>query len=462
MRGCHDFPLPGTKQREDAMKHFKLAAAGAMAALATASLIGCSSGSGGSGAGSASGSKPDAGQTLTYWATNQGSTLQADSTILSPELAKFTAQTGIKVNLQVIPWTDDSTKILAATASGKGPDVLNLGNTNAWTFGKTGGLLQFSAAQLAEVGGSSRFIPTVLSAAGSGPYTSLPLYSQAYGLFYNKSMFNAAGLTPPTTWADLLADAKKLTNPATQTYGLALQGASVSEGMHFEYIFARQNGGSPFNAQLQADFDTPANVAAIQQYIGLMSGGLVNPSDAQQTGGTQQTSEFAHNKAGMIMVQNGTMNTLATLGMTPSQYGVVPIPAPSPLPAGGKSLASFVAGTNIAIFKNTPHLDAALQFVKFMTSSAQQQILDKQYQLLPVLTGAPTTFLPDASIASTFTTILNTEAEALPVGANITAYQQAVGAQMVTLMGKAATGSQLSASDIQSALTAAQAAMPTQ
>ena len=440
------------------MKLSKLAAAGAVAALAGASLIGCSSSSG---SGSGSGSS-DAGVTLTYWATNQGPTLQADQTILTPELKKFTKETGIKVNLQVIPWTTDSTKILAATASGKGPDVLNLGNTNAWTFGNTGGLMQWSSAQLSEIGGTSQFIPTVLAAAGTGPYTSLPLYSQAYGLFYNKDMFSKAGLTPPTTWQELVSDAKKLTDPATQTYGVALQGASVSEAMHFEYIFARQNGGSPFDAKNQADFNTPANVAAIQQYLDLISDGVVNPSDAQQTGGTQQTTEFAHSKAAMIMVQNGTISSLAGLGMTPSQYGVVPIPAPSPLPSGGKDLASFVAGTNIAVFKNTPHQDAAVKFVKFMTSAAEQQILDQKYQLLPVRNGAPTTFLSDQSMAQTFTDILNSKAEPLPVGANVTAYQQAVGAQIVTLTGKAATGSKISASDIQSALQAAQAQMPAQ
>jgi len=439
------------------MKLSKVAVAWAIAALAGASLIGCSSSSPSSAGGSS-----DAGTTLNYWATNQGSSLQADQTILAPELDKFTKETGIKVNLQVIPWTTDSTKILAATVSGKGPDVLNFGNTNAWTFGKTGALLQWSDTQLNQVGGTSRFIPTVLSAAGTGPFTSLPLYSQAYGLFYNKAMFAKAGLTPPTTWQDLLSDAKKLTNPATQTYGLALQGASVSEGMHFEYIFARQNGGSPFNAQNQPTFTTTANVDAIKQYLDLMSSGLVNPSDAQQSNGTQQTTEFAHNKAGMIMVQNGTINALASLGMTPSQYGVVPIPAPSPLPSGGKDLASFVAGTNIAIFKNTPHLDAAIKFVNFMTSKAEQQILDEKYQLLPVLNGAALNFFSDQSMAQTFTSILNTQAEALPVGSNITAYQQAVGAQMVTLMGKAATGSQISTSDIESALQSAQAAMPAQ
>jgi len=436
------------------MKRSKLAAAVALAAFAGAALVGCSSSSG-SGSGSSL-----AGTTITYWATNQGPSLQADQTILTPELNKFTQETGIKVNLQVIPWTTDDTKILAATVSGKGPDVLNFGNTDAWTFGATGALLPWTSSELSQVGGAGKFIPNVLAAAGQAPYTSLPLYSQAYGLFYNKAMFSKAGLTPPTTWQELVSDAKKLTNPATQTYGLAIQGASVSESMHFAYIFARQNGGSPFNAQNQPTFTTAGNVNGLKQYLDLMSSGVINPSDAQDSTGTLQASEFAHGKAGMIMVQNGSMSSLASQGMSTSQYGVVPIPAPSPLPPGGQDLASFVAGTNIAIFKDTPHLAAAIKFVNFMTSKSEQQILDEKYQLLPVLSGASQNFLSDPAIAQTFISILNTRAQPLPVKANTEAYQQAVGAQLVTLMGKAATGTQLSTSAIEAALQSAQAQMP--
>ena len=38
-------------------------------------------------------------------------------------------------------------------------------------------------------------------------------------LFYNKDMFSAAGLKPPTTWAEIRADAKALTKAGV--YGMA-------------------------------------------------------------------------------------------------------------------------------------------------------------------------------------------------------------------------------------------------
>ena len=67
---------------------------------------------------------------------------------------------------------------------------------------------------MSEIGGSSRFLAGSLSATGAPgkPPVAVPLYSLAYALYYNKAQFAAAGISgPPTTWAQLIADGKKLT-----------------------------------------------------------------------------------------------------------------------------------------------------------------------------------------------------------------------------------------------------------
>jgi multiple sugar transport system substrate-binding protein len=78
------------------------------------------------GCGGSDSSNGNNGGTLTYWASNQGSSLQDDQRILTPELEKFTKQTGVKVNLEVIPWSDLYKRILTAVSSGQNPDVLNI------------------------------------------------------------------------------------------------------------------------------------------------------------------------------------------------------------------------------------------------------------------------------------------------------------------------------------------------
>lgn len=77
----------------------------AAAALTVSGLAACSSGS--------SGDSGDS-KTLTYWASNQGTSLQNDKEVLTPVLKKFTKETGIKVDLQVIGWNDLQNKIQTA------------------------------------------------------------------------------------------------------------------------------------------------------------------------------------------------------------------------------------------------------------------------------------------------------------------------------------------------------------
>src|SRR5256885_3666799 len=157
------------------------------AAVFAASLSAC----GGSGGSSSGGSK-----TLTYWASNQGASLEADKKTLQPELDKFEKQTGIKVNLEVVPWSDLLNRLLAAATSGKGPDVVNIGNTWSASLQATGAFVPFNDATLQQVGGKDRFVPAALAATGAAgkPPTAVPLYSLAYALYYNKKMFADAGI----------------------------------------------------------------------------------------------------------------------------------------------------------------------------------------------------------------------------------------------------------------------------
>ena len=65
---------------------------------------------------------------------------------------------------------------------------------------------------------------------------------------------------------------------------------------------------------------------------------------------------------------------------------------PFPAPAGGEQVASHVAGINLSVFKNTKNKDAALKFVKYMTTPETQTTLGKPFSSLPVLKDAKPVF----------------------------------------------------------------------
>lgn len=431
------------------MKIRTLAAAATIAALAI-TATGCSSNN------SSDSSSDGGGKTLTYWASNQGTSLDNDKEVLTPQLEAFTKETGIKVNLEVIGWNDLQTRIQTAVTSGQAPDVLNIGNTWAASLQSTGAFMPFDSAAFDAIGGKDKFVKTAMDTggvAGQDP-TSVPLYGLAYGLYYNKAMFKDAGLTPPTTWDEMVTDAKKLTTGGK--FGLSLAANSYTENAHFAFINAAQNNADFFDADGKPTFTTDGAVDGISRFLDLMqTDKVVNTSNAQYDNGSQAVNDFANGKVAMIINQNNAGSTIAAQGMKDDAYGVVPYPAPT----GGKDVATMVAGINMSIFKNTKNKDAALQFVKFMTSEKTQTALDKPFSALPVLNGATPSFTDNAELAKTFADIYANKSKPLPLVASEDQFESTVGKAMNQMFAKIASGGTVSKSDIKSALDTAQQAV---
>ena len=393
------------------------------------------------------------GATITYWASNQGTSLDNDKQVLQPELDKFKQQTGITVNLEVIGWPDLLNRILAAATSGQGPDVLNIGNTWSATLQATGALLPFDDAAMQAVGGKDRFLAGSLSATGAAgkPPAAVPLYSLAYALYYNKKHFAEAGISsPPTTWDELVAAGKKLTREGR--WGLAVEGGSPTESSHHAFVFGQQYGGDFFDSSGKAQFDTPGAVAGIKRYLDLMAvDKIVNPSNAEYAA-NQSLSDFANGKASMLMWQ-AAAGALKSQGMGTADYGVAPIPFPASTPPGGKRVNSMVAGINLAVFENSKNRDAALRFVKFMTSDAEQITLNKTYGSLPSVSSAYSDPAFQTADVRTFQDILAKSAAPLPAVPEESQFETLVGTLMKDLFADIASGKQVTAEEIRRRLS---------
>ncbi len=422
----------------------------AMAATATACGGGSSTdGSGGSGS-----------RTLTYWASNQGPSITADKKILGPELKKFQQQTGIKVKLEVIGWPNLLNRILAATTSGQGPDVLNIGNTWSASLQATGTFLPFDHTAMAAIGGGSRFTPSAVAAAGAAGKApaAVPLYSLSYGLYWNKAEFKKAGISaPPTTWSQLVADGRKLTTG--HQYGLAVEGASYTENAHHAFIFGKQHGVNFFSSDGKPQFDSPGAVAAVKQYVDLMATDkIVSPSDAEYDQ-NQSVTDFSSGKAAMLLWQ-AAGHVLTSHGMAPSKYGVAPVPFQTAHPSAATKVDSMVAGINIAVFKNTKNRAGALKFVKFMTSTAEQKILNKEYGSIPPVVAAQSDPAFSTPELRTLRGVLADSSAPMPQVADESQFETLVGTAMKGLFADAAAGKPITTAGVKAALTKAQQQMP--
>ncbi|MEU6062245.1 sugar ABC transporter substrate-binding protein [Streptomyces sp. NPDC047097] len=430
------------------------AAAGGAAVLSLlAAATACGGGT------SASGGSGESSKTLTYWASNQGPNIEADKKILEPELRKFEKRTGIKVKLEVVPWSDLLNRIMTAATSGQGPDVLNIGNTWSASLQATGALRPWDEASLEKIGGRDRFVESALGSTGAQGQdpAAVPLYSMSYALYYHKKMFAEAGIAgPPATWDELVATGKRLSRDGT--WALGAEGANLSNNIHQVFVLGKQHGADFFDAQGRPDFTSDGAVKAVKQYVDFMAeDGIIAPGNAEYAQ-NQSLSDFAKGRTAMVLWQ-AAASTFASQGMADDEWGVAPVPVASGAPGQGTSTNSMVAGINLAVFKNTRNVDGALKFVKFMTSDEEQRLLCSTYGSIPPVKAAQTDPAFDRPELKVLRSTLATSAQALPQVPNESQFETVVGTAVKNLFAAAAGGRAVSEESVRAELTKAQAQM---
>ncbi|GGX57904.1 ABC transporter substrate-binding protein [Streptomyces fructofermentans] len=432
--------------------------AAAVGAVTMSLALAASACGGGSSSGEGSNDSP---KTLTYWASNQGASIEVDKKVLRPELDKFEKETGIKVKLEVVPWSDLLNRILTATTSGQGPDVLNIGNTWSASLQASGALLPWDAKNFGRIGGKDRFVDSALGSTGvqGQDPAAVPLYSMAYALYYNKKMFADAGISkPPATWDELVADGKKISKKGK--WGLGAEGSNLSNNIHQIFVLGQQHDADFFTAEGKPDFTSDGAVAAIKQYVDLMAKDkIVAPGNAEYAQ-NQSLSDFAKGKTAMVLWQTASA-TFKSLGMEDDEWGVAPAPVQSGTPGTGTNVNSMVAGINMAVFKNSKNIDGATKFVEFMTSDAEQKILNKAYGSIPPVKAAQSDPAFNTQATAALRETLATSAEALPQVAEESQFETAVGTAVKELFADAAAGRPVTTASVKAKLEKAQQQMPT-
>ncbi|MCB5282414.1 MULTISPECIES: sugar ABC transporter substrate-binding protein [unclassified Arthrobacter] len=395
--------------------------------------------------------------TITYWASNQGNSLEDTAAKLKPSLDRFTEKTGVKVKLEVIGWSDLYNRILTAVTSGDGPDVLNIGNTWAVTLQETGAFEPVEGALLEAVGGKDRFLQTSWStggADGKAP-TSVPLYGLAYNMYYNPKMFKEAGIeAPPVTWDEFVADAKKLTKDTNgdgkpDQWGFTAAGASVSANSHQAFVRGLQNGGALFDKDGKPTFDSAAQVEGVKQWVDLMATDKVmSPSDAEISDGSQKVDNLINGKAAMVFDQSPVKNFEAR-GFT--DWAVAPIPMMKAGASGPEGTQSHVAGINLSVFKNSKNKENAIKLAGWLTSDAEQVALNKAYRSLPVVSSVSSDAAFQTDEVKLKNDALANHALPMPLIPKEGQMETLTGTAIKNLFAKAATGT-VTEADVQSAL----------
>lgn len=243
------------------------------------------------------------------------------------------AENNVIVERQPSPRNDLITKVLLAAQQQQLPDILMIDNPDLQQVASTGAL-----APLTDYGVDLEGLYPNLIDAGSleGEVYGIAPGINGMALFYNVDMLEAAGLEPPTTWAEVKDAAAKLTGDGV--YGIAFSAVATEEGSwQFEPWFW---GAGADLTQL----DSPEAVQALEFWVDLVNSGYASRSVVTWSQGDVNDQFIAGNVA---MMQNGVWN-LPTLDEAGINYNVVPIPMPeggaAPGPMGGEVLALPLSG----------------------------------------------------------------------------------------------------------------------
>jgi multiple sugar transport system substrate-binding protein len=339
------------------------AAAGAVLALTLAAAA-CSSSSGGSAS-----SGPI---TITYWTSGS----QAETSWIDSHFNATHA--GIKVQGQYISSADESTaKEVAALKSGTEPNVVIGQDPSALPLlAESGKIVDLSKAAVTQ---TDELYPGIKSALFyKGQQLGLALGGVGdFVLFYNKTDFAKAGISaPPATWAQLEADAIKLSDPAQHRYGVYIP-YGTAEWISYDWeSLLWANGGQFLNAaQTKTAFDSPAGVAALTTWVDLVRKDHAAPTVSfAQAGSYDGAPAFASNAVAMIVEGQWALAEFKGIN-----YGVAELPAGT----SGHSATNIGIGVASVFDHGTAANNAATTFVQWLGDPAQGAYLTAQGGGLP-------------------------------------------------------------------------------
>jgi multiple sugar transport system substrate-binding protein len=274
----------------------------------------------------------------------------------------------IDIKIQVTPWDDYWTKLQTSATGGSAPDVFWMTLAYFQLYASNGILMPLDEKITSDSIDMANYVPAIAEAYKyDGVQYGMPKDVNAFGLFYNKDLFTAAGVPFPDaswTWEDVTDAAQKLTNAETGVYGIAAQpGDELSW-----YLTVPQAGGHVISEDAKSSgYDTPETQAGIQFWVDMITKYNASPSLQQMTD-TDALSMFTSGKVAMMYGGSWDPVAIAQVPAAKAFTDVAPLPKG---PAGGKFYSNGLANS---IYANTPHPEEAWEFVKFLSSERGNEI----------------------------------------------------------------------------------------
>jgi N,N'-diacetylchitobiose transport system substrate-binding protein len=295
------------------------------------------------------------------------------------------AHPGTKVDVQIQTWGDHLTKLDAALAGGRAPDVVELGNTETTKYMAAGAL-----ANLTPNRGSFPNSRTWLRAlTQSCTYQSrlfcVPYYAGARAVIYRKDHWRQAGLTSaPKTLDGFVAAGRRLMNlkRSDRNYSaLYFPGKYWYAAMSFVYDYggaiARFRGG-----RWVGTLDSQLALRGLRKWKATAR--ALSRANRSGTEATQWTV-FAQGRVGATISNGWEWGLIIDPqnGNPSLNLGAFPMPSHT----RGKFMPTFLGGSNLGIPASSGNRALAMDWIRTFTSNNNMRQLTSAAGVIPNTTS---------------------------------------------------------------------------
>lgn len=276
--------------------------------------------------------------------------------------SKFIEQnTNIDLNMETIGYGDYFVQMQTRVASNSAPDCYELNYENFVSYAKKNVLLNIGPLFEETKFDTSVINKNALNAfMADGKQYGLPASFSNVLLFYNKDLFDKAGIAYPTsdwTWDDEQKAAEKIRALGKDIYG-------ISHPIHFWefYKVVQQNGGSLLNNEKTAfTINTPQNVETLQFMVDRVIKTNVMPTEAQLAG-VGDWDLFKSGKLGMVVTGIWAFPDFTRDCNFKWDVAVEP---------GKIKNATHFFSNGLVINKDSKYSKEAFEWIKFMSASKE-------------------------------------------------------------------------------------------
>jgi multiple sugar transport system substrate-binding protein len=306
--------------------------------------------------------------TLTIWSIdgNQGRPGPTDT--FSKEFDEMNDD--IVVEYRALQFDELVNETLRAYASGNAPDIVSFDNPDFALFSSRGAMLDITdmVASSTSIRPENYFEGPLNSVMWDGRMYGIPKYTDTIGVFYNKDLLAAAGVEPPTTWAEFEAAAETLTDPAASVYGATFSARANEEGT-FQFLPLIQMSGGSYS-----DVNTQGARDALSMMKRMIDNGWAS-QDVLTLGQWDSTGTFNSGNAAMAI--SGPWEIDRMVEDAQFDWGVVLLPT---FEAGGQR-SSALGGFDLGIMSTTEHPAEAFRALEYFAD--QDDRLFPEFGYLP-------------------------------------------------------------------------------